>query len=74
VARLCGSARDLHYRLRDAQGGFGVSGKKSWAVIDTVGVITPRFVPVLLAWIRLTRNQAGRVRNGRPMWRDAMGD
>ena len=47
-------------RLRDAQGGFGVSGKGVVAVIDTgVDVNHPALVPVLLPGYDFTRNQAG---------------
>src|SRR5260221_5894397 len=47
-------------RLRDAQGGFGVSGKGVVAVIDTgVDPNHPALVPVLLPGYDFTRNQAG---------------
>jgi len=47
-------------RLRDAQGGFGVTGKGIVATIDT-GVDTnhPALVPVLLQGYDFTRNQPG---------------
>jgi len=47
-------------RLRDSQGGFGVSGRGVVAVIDTgVDVNHPALVPVLLPGYDFTRNQAG---------------
>src|SRR5438094_3404381 len=47
-------------RLRDAQGGFGVTGKGVVAVIDTgVDPNHPALVPVLLPGYDFTRNQAG---------------
>jgi subtilisin family serine protease len=56
-------------RLRDAQGGFGVTGKGIVATIDTgVDTTHPALVPVLLPGYDFTRNQPGASE-----WRDVQG-